>query len=111
MIDKELVKETQELLGDVIGVSPKVQVQVLTVVLDTVAYLIEQVKSDLESEHTRGIIEELVRDLGDLTKKLSGLPIERQVEKLNIIAATAKWVADHLNADLALERRLKEVGK
>ena len=55
------------------------------------------------------MIEELIRDLEELVKKLPGLSTDRQVEELNIIAATTKWVADHLNADLALKRRLKEV--
>lgn len=56
------------------------------------------------------MIEELVKDLERLIRRLPGLPTSRQIEELNIISATAKWVADHLNADLALERRLKEVG-
>lgn len=54
------------------------------------------------------MIEELVKDLEELTRKLPGLSTNRQIEELSIMAATTQWVSDRLNADLALERRLKE---
>jgi len=47
MLDEELVKDTKELLDEVLGASsPRVQAEILVIVSDTAAWLAQQVMEE-----------------------------------------------------------------
>lgn len=52
---------------------------------------------------TDRLIEELVKDLKELVKNLPELSAGRQIESLNTIATTSKWVANQLGKKLGRE--------